>query len=89
MDYKFWYNLAVYGNTAWKGSFSEREIAENAYEYLCEWEYSVKHKSISQNIDILMHLLHEDYCNGCMEALGFLETIERELECKGIEWFID
>lgn len=36
LDYSFFYDLAKYCNDNWKGCFTEKEIAENAYEYLLE-----------------------------------------------------
>ena len=89
MDFGFWYDVAEYGNVNWKGGFSPKEVAENAYEYLCEWEATVRDRKVTANIDGLMHLLHEDYCNGSAEAIALLDTIVDELKYKGIEWFID
>lgn len=87
--YTFWYDVAEYGNANWKGSFTSKEIAENAYEYLCEWETTLKECKVSSGIDTLMHQLHEDYCNGNIEALQLLDTIVDELQYHSIEWFID
>lgn len=89
MDFGFWYDVAVYCNANWKGGFTPKEIAENAFEYWCEWKTTLDSDKVTANIDDLMHQLHEDYCNGNKEPLEFLETIVRELECQGIEWFID
>lgn len=38
LDYSFFYDLAKYCNDTWKGCFTEKEIAENAYEYLVSYE---------------------------------------------------
>lgn len=89
MEYGFWYDVAEYGNKAWNGKFTEREIAENAFEYWCEWKSTLDSDKVTANLDTLMHQLHEDYCNGSAEALEFLDAIIRELEHQGIEWFID
>ena len=34
MEYGNFYDIAKYGNEAWRGFFSQKEIAENAYIYL-------------------------------------------------------
>lgn len=89
MDYGFWYAVATYGNANWKGNFTPKEIAVNAFEYWCEWKATLDSDKVTATLDDLMHLLHEDYCNGSTEALEFLDAIIRELEYQGIEWFID
>lgn len=40
LEYADFYNIAEYGNENWKGSFTPREIANNAYDYLCEYQAS-------------------------------------------------
>ena len=40
MTYDDFYTIAEYGNENWKGSFTPREIANNAYDYLCEYQAS-------------------------------------------------
>jgi hypothetical protein len=37
MDYGDFYDLAKYGNTWWKGSYTEKEVACNAYDYFEEY----------------------------------------------------
>lgn len=89
MDFGFWYDVAVYGNANWKGDFTAKEIATNAYDYLWDWEYTLKESEVAPGLDTLMHQLHEDYCNGSKEAINLLETIVDELKYNDIEWFID
>lgn len=38
LGYGFWYDVAKYGNSHWKGSFTTKEIAINAYNYVCEFK---------------------------------------------------
>ena len=40
MTYDNFYTIAEYGNENWKGSFTPREVANNAYDYLCEYQAS-------------------------------------------------
>jgi len=60
MDYGFFYDLAVYGNEAWKGSFTQKEIAINAFDYFYEYEESKKNKKLTYTISELFKLLLED-----------------------------
>lgn len=60
MDYGFFYNVAKYGNEAWRGGFNEREIAEHAYEYKREWDYSLQTHIVSGVITGLLRNLKED-----------------------------
>lgn len=96
MDYGFWWDIATYGNTAWKGGFSEREVAENAYEYTEEWKLSVNDGSVSETIKGVIRNLKEDKYN--LEMLttdqlytlrkieGFIEEIESEIEYKKLRY---
>jgi hypothetical protein len=40
MTYENFYDIAMYGNKEWKGFFTDKEIACNAYDYLVEYEAS-------------------------------------------------
>ena len=60
MDYGFWYDVACYANGAWKGNFTEKEVAENAYEYLCEWEETKAKGKMTYNLTELVGLLKQD-----------------------------
>lgn len=88
MDFGFWWDIATYGNENWKGGFTPREVAENAYEYLCEWEATVSECEITWNINELLHLLDEDYRNGSDKALELSNTICEALIELGIKWLI-
>ena len=37
MEYKDFYNIAQYGNTAWKGAYTAQEITQNAREYYSDF----------------------------------------------------
>ena len=60
MEYADFYDIATYGNEAWKGSFSPKEIAQNAYDYLCEFRVSKANEVITHTIKELARLLVED-----------------------------
>ncbi len=79
MDYGFFYDVAEYGNANWKGGFSPKEVAENAYEYLCEWEFTMRIGVATSTIETLMEQLHEDLVNGNEKAEEFLDEIKYQL----------
>lgn len=79
LDYVDFYDIAEYGNKHWKGSFTPKEIACNAYDYLVEFEASKAskaRKTITSVIQELCKLLAED---GSDEAKDWLYQIAHEL----------
>lgn len=60
MKYADFYDIFVYGNyenTKWKGSFTQKEIACNAYNYLVDFEYSKAKGTVVSTIRELVDLL--------------------------------
>ena len=41
LEYADFYDIAEYGNENWKGSFTQKGIANNAYDYKAEYDYSI------------------------------------------------
>lgn len=76
MDFERFYDLAVYGNEAWKGSFTPREIAQYAYDYLCEFNVSVERGEPTETIKELYRLLVQD---GSEECIDWAYTIAMEI----------
>lgn len=76
MEYLDFYDIAKYGNTAWKGGFSEREIANNAYEYYEEFRASSAYGVPTPTMIELCKLLVED---GTEESLHWAYQIASEL----------
>lgn len=60
LEYSDFYDIAVYGNENWKGSFTPKEIACNAYDYYVEFKWSVKNKQLSPTISTLCKNLIDD-----------------------------
>ena len=60
MNFSTFYDIAEYGSTAWKGAFSQREIAENAHIYTCDFEWSKENEDVACSIKELAKLLTED-----------------------------
>lgn len=78
MDYETFYDIAVYANSNWKGSFTQNEVAEFAQEYLSEWEESLKHNEPTHTIKELRVLLIQDLENGSNEVEKWLEQMENK-----------
>lgn len=77
LDYSFFYDLSSYLNEHWNGSFTEKEVAQNAYDYLSDYEISKKKNRIAENLQILINGLKEDVKNNPdSESLEFLEMID-------------
>ena len=77
MEYSNFYDIAAYGNVAWKGCFSAKEVAENAYIYMCDFEASKENEQPTRIIQELAKLLAED---GSDECKGWLYDMARELD---------
>ena len=60
MEYTDFYNIAEYGNENWKGSFTPKEIACNAYDYKTEYDYSIKQGKPTRTMIELCKLICED-----------------------------
>lgn len=72
LGYGFWYDIAKYGNSHWKGSFTTKEIAINAYNYVCEFKSCCMRNTPNETISTLCELLAADKTE---EADDFLEMI--------------
>lgn len=77
MEYGDFYDIAEYGNANWKGNFTPKEIACNAYDYLVEFEESKARETVTPVIQELCKLLAEDGGEECKE---WLYQIADELE---------
>lgn len=60
LEFQDFYDLAVYGNANWKGSFTQKEIAMNAFDYYCEYQRSMEQKKRTPVIESLLELLEAD-----------------------------
>ena len=69
MTYEDFYDIATYGNENWKGNFTPKEVACNAYNYLVEFEYSKEKEKVTSIIQELCKLLAEDGSEECKDWL--------------------
>ena len=77
MNYEFFYTIAEYGNENWaRGSFTHKEVACNAYDYLCEFDSSKENETPTEVIKNLYKLLIEDETEECLD---WAYTIATEL----------
>ena len=60
LEYADFYDIAEYGNKNWRGSFTEKEIACNAYEYYEAYKASIKANKCTNIINGLLYLLKSD-----------------------------
>ena len=60
MEYDDFYLIAEYGNENWKGSFTPREIANYAYDYKTEYDYSIEQGKPTRTMIELCKLICED-----------------------------
>ena len=80
MEYSDFYDITEYGNENWKGSFTPREIACNAYDYLCEYRYSVAKGKPTNTMIELCKLICED-----MDYADYTETQEESEKALTVE----
>lgn len=74
LDFGRFYDIAEYGNKMWKGCFSAKEIAENAYLYYADFQWSKENEKVSFVIQELAKLLAEDGSEECKEWLYEMAT---------------
>lgn len=77
INYEFFYDIAAYGNETWKGSFTPKEVACNAYEYFCEFNTSLENEKPTETILCLYTLLIEDHSESCLD---WAYTLAKELD---------
>lgn len=64
MTYSEFYRISDYANVAWKGNFTPREIAENAFYLFRDFEWSKANGIVAHSISTLLENLDEDVANG-------------------------
>lgn len=79
IDYQFFYKVATYANKAWRGFFSEEEVATAAYNYLVDYQNIKSREAKLEETSIcgLLENLKEDLPDP--EAKMYLESLERDL----------
>ena len=80
MTYDDFYIIAEYGSENWKGSFTPREIACNAYDYKAEYDYSIKQGKPTHTMIELCKLICED-----MDYADYTEIQEESENALAVE----
>lgn len=78
LEYVDFYDIAEYGNKNWKGSYTPKEVAENAYDYYSDFQSAKCKGSLSKDntvFQILMRLVDD----GSEEALDWANKILNEI----------
>ena len=60
MEYEDFLRIAEYGNTNWKGSFTQEEVKQNAEIYYADFLYSKRNETVSESIKSLCKNLADD-----------------------------
>jgi hypothetical protein len=76
MEYGDFYDLAEYANESWNGSYTEKEVAENAYDYYSDFLWSKRNETVVDTIRELLEMLNEDNSEDCVY---WANEIRREL----------
>lgn len=82
ITYSDFYDIAEYQNETQRAKFTPKEIAENAYDYLCEFQESMQKPKVTHAIQELLELLDED---GSETALEYANMIRYELKLNTVE----
>ena len=83
MNYSDFYNIAEYLNGINRNILSHREVAENAYIYTCDFEWSKTNGKVAHNIQELAKLLAEDNTEECND---WLYDMARELDLLDMDY---
>lgn len=88
LTYADFYDIAVYGNENWKGNFTKKQIACNAYDYYSDFEWSKANDEIAHNIKLLCKNLADDLREmpDLEEPREWLYRIAEELDLLDIDY---
>jgi hypothetical protein len=77
LEYEDFYDIAAYGNENWKGSYTPKEVAQNAYDYYSDFKASKESGIVMHSISKLIELLAED---GSEDAKYWFDCLISELK---------
>ena len=80
MEFNDFYTISEYGNENWKGNFTPREIARNAYDYKAEYDYSIEQGKPTHTMIELCKLICED-----MDYVDYAEIQEESENALKVE----
>lgn len=77
LEYEDFYDIAAYGNENWKGGYTPKEVAQNAYDYYSDFKVSKESGIVMHSISKLIELLAED---GSEDAKYWFDCLISELK---------
>lgn len=72
MKRKDFYNIALYGNNTWKGTYSAREVVQNASVYYSDYVWCLRNRKVTETMMFLVDKLMDDYANGATQVSPWL-----------------
>ncbi|MFR3158457.1 MAG: hypothetical protein ACLTOK_09285 [Anaerobutyricum soehngenii] len=84
LEYVDFYDIAAYGNENWKGSYTPKEVAENAYDYYSDFQ-SAKRKGCLTKDNTIFQMLIRLVEDGSEEALDWANKILNEINDAKVE----
>ncbi len=69
MDYLDFYDLAEYANNNWRGSFTPREIAENAFLYKTDYD------ELGSKSEVIQELVYQLVIDNSEQAREWVRRI--------------
>lgn len=84
LEYVDFYDFAAYGNENWKGSYTPKEVAENAYDYYSDFQ-SAKRKGCLTKDNTIFQMLIRLVEDGSEEALDWANKILNEINDAKVE----
>ena len=79
LEYGDFYDIAAYGNENWKGSYTPKEVAQNAYDYYSDFKASKESGFVMYSISKLIELLAKD---GSEDAKYWFDCLISELKMR-------
>jgi hypothetical protein len=70
LDYHFFYDLAKWSNSAWKGAYSKDEIISNAQDYYSDYKISLEKDACVGTVAIMIDMLKDDDSEGARHFLN-------------------
>lgn len=84
LEYGDFYDISVYANENWKGSYTPKEVAQNAYDYYSDFQ-SAKRKGCLVKDNTIFQILMRLVEDGSEEALDWSNKILNEINDAKVE----
>ena len=78
LEYRDFYDIAAYGNENWKGSYTTKEVLQNASDYYSDFQ-SAKRKGYISKDNTIYRILMRLVEDGTEDALDWASRILNEI----------